>query len=81
MATHTVRLARHTFRSFHLPRIAIEINRKDLWLSALVFLSGIAIPALMAFEIIAPSFLLCLLAFLLCFAGGTIWLVRLGEIA
>ena len=90
MTTHTAHIARpvrRTHRPFALPRIyfhmeiPIEIHRKDLWVSAFIFLAGLALPALMVFGILEPGFFLGFVGFALTFLGGVLLLVRWGEIA
>ena len=81
MATLSITFPRHTYRAFRFPRIYIEIQRKDLWICAIIFLTGLAIPILMALEILPLSMLLGFIGFGLTFTSGTLFLVRLGEIA
>jgi hypothetical protein len=81
MANISISFSRRTYKTFVLPRIYIEIPRKDLWLCAITALAGLSVPFLMALRILPVSFLLGFLGFGLTFLGGVLFVVRLGEIA
>jgi hypothetical protein len=81
MATQTIRITRPVFHPVSLPQLYLSIPRKDLWLSALILIIGLAIPALMFFEVLPATLFLGLVGFGLSFTGGMLLLVRCGEIA
>ncbi len=81
MTTSSLPVTRRIYRVISLPRIHIEIRRKDLWLSAAILLAGIILPVLMFFGVLAPNLFIIFLCTGLILVGGTLLLVRSGEIA
>jgi len=81
MATRTANIPQVIHRQITIPHIYFEIRRKDLWISTIILLAGLAIPILMALSILSPSLGLLFLGFGLAAIGGVLLLIRLGEIA
>ena len=81
MATRTARLTQVDHRGISLPYIFNEILRKDLWISTIILVPGLAITILIALSVLNSSLLLIVLSFVLISIGGSLLLVRLGELA
>jgi hypothetical protein len=80
MSTLSIHITRPTTRTIRMPELHIEIPRKDLWLCALIVIAGLALQALMVFDVITPSLVSGMAGFGLVFTGGIAFLIRLGEI-
>ena len=80
MATRTARLTQVDHRRISLPYIYKEILRKDLWISTIILSSGLAITILIALSVLSSSLMLIVLSFVLISVGGSLLLVRLGEL-
>lgn len=80
MATRTAHLPQVIHRQITIPHFSIEIRRKDLWVSCILLMAGLALPILMAFSVLSPSLGLLFLGFGLAASGGVLLLIRLGEI-